>query len=55
MSVSQILRHLYSLDEASPEFLRALYKFTRLDEDGEYSFNLQQPESARLVDFLDGV
>lgn len=55
MSASQALQHLYSLDKSSSEFLRAVYKFTRLDENGECSFNLQQSESARLVDFLDEV
>lgn len=55
MSLSQVLQHLYSLDKSSSEFLRALYKFIRLDENGEYSLGLQPPESAQLVDFLDGV
>ena len=55
MSASQALQRLYSLDPSSSEFLRTLYKFTRLDENGEFSFNLQQSESARLADFLDGV
>ena len=55
MSASQALQRLYSLDTSSSEFLRALYKFTRLDENGECSFNLRQAESGRLVDFLDGV
>ena len=53
MSASQALQHLYSLDKSSSEFLRAVYKFTRLDENGECSFNLQQSESARLVDVSD--
>jgi len=55
MAISQVLQHLYTLENSSPEFLRALYTFIRLDEKGEYSLNLQQSESARLVNFLDGV
>ena len=55
MSAPHVLQRLYSLDKSCSEFLRALYTFIRLDENGEYSLNLQQPESARLVDFLDGV
>ena len=55
MSASQTLQRLYSLDSSSAEFLRALYAFIRLDESGEYSLSLQQSESVRLVNFLDGV
>ena len=55
MSVSQVLQHLYALDKPSPELQRSLYTFIRLDEKGEYSHNLQQAESARLVKFLDEV
>ena len=55
MSIPQVLQRLYSLDKSSSEFLRVLYTFIRLDENGEYSLSLQHPESARLVDFLDGV
>lgn len=55
MSISQVLQRLYSLEKTSSEFLRTLYTFLRLDENGEYSLGLQQSESARLVDFLDGV
>jgi hypothetical protein len=55
MSAPQVLQHLCALDESSPEFLRLLYTFIRLDEKGEYSLNLQQSESASLVGFLDGV
>jgi len=55
VSESQVLQHLCALEKSSSEFLRALHTFIRLDEEGEYSLNLQQPESARLVNFLDGV
>ena len=55
MSVSQALQHLYSLDKSSSDFLRTLYTFVRLDENGDYSSNLQQSESTRLAEFLDGV
>ena len=39
----------------SSEFSRALYTFIWLDEKGESSLNLQQHESARLVNFLGAV
>ena len=55
MSISQVLERLYSLEKSSSEFSRALHTFIRLDEKGEYSLKLPQSESARLVDFLDGV
>jgi len=55
VSESQVLQHLCALEKSSSEFLRALHTFIRLDEKGEYSLNLQQPESARLVNFLDEV
>lgn len=55
MSVSQVLQPLYSLDKSSAEFLRSLYTFTRIDEKGQYSRNLQQPELVQLVNFLDEV
>jgi len=53
--LSEVLQHPRALEESSSEFLRALQTFIRLDEKGEYSLNLQQPELARLVNFLDGV
>jgi hypothetical protein len=55
MSVSQALQHLYVLEKSSSEFVRVLYTFIRLDEKGEYSLNLEQSESAKLVNFLDRV
>ena len=55
MSTPQVLQLLYALDKSSPEFVRLLYTFIRLDEKGEYSLNLQRSESASLVDFLDEV
>ena len=55
MSISQVLQRLYSLDKHSSEFLRALYAFIRVDENGEYSSGLQESESARLVNFMDEV
>ena len=55
MSVPQPLQHLYALEKSSPEFVRTLHTFIRLDEKGEYSLNLQHSESAQLVNFLDGV
>ena len=55
MSISQVLQRLYSLDKSSSEFIRVLYTFLRLDENGEHSLNLEQSESVRLVNFLDGV
>jgi hypothetical protein len=55
MSISQVLHRLYSLDKSSSDFLRVLYTFIRLDENGEYSSNLEQSESVRLVNFLDEV
>jgi len=55
MSISEGLQHLCALEKSSPEFIRALYTFIRLDEKGEHSLNLQQSESAQLVNLLDGV
>jgi hypothetical protein len=55
MSASQALQHLYSPDPSSPDFLRALYGFIRLDKEEQCSSSLQGPELARLVDFLDAV
>ena len=55
MSTSQVLQLLCTLGKSSPDFLRSLYTFIRLDGEGEYSHNLPQPESIRLVNFLDEV
>ena len=52
---SEVLQRLCALERSSSEFLRTLHTFILLDENGEYSLNLQQPESARLIDFLDEV
>lgn len=51
----QMLQHLYTLDKSSLKFLRSLYTFIRLDENGEYSHPLRKPESTQLVNFLDEV
>jgi len=55
VSESQVVQQLCTLEKSSPGFLRAVYTFIRLDENGEYSLNLQESELARLVDFLDEV
>jgi len=55
MFISQVIQRLYSLDKPSSEFLRALYALIRADENREYSFNLQESESAQLVNFMDEV
>ena len=55
MPASQVLQYLYSLDPSSPDFSRYLYRFILDDEEERYSSNLQKPELARLVDFLDEV
>jgi len=55
MSTPQILQYLYSLDTSSPDFLRYLRCFILDDEGEQYSSNLQGPELASLVDFLDNV
>lgn len=55
MSTSQVLHYLCGLDKSSSEFSRSLYTFLRLDEKGEYSHNLQESESAQLVNLLDQV
>jgi len=49
-------RHSTSvLERCSSGFSRALCTPIRLDEKGEYFLNLQQSESAQLVNCLDGV
>jgi len=55
MSAREILQHLYSLDNSSPNFLRVLYGLIRHDEDEQYSSSLGGEELAQLVDFLDDV
>ena len=55
MSAPWILHHLYTLDTASPGFLRRLHSLIRHDEKEQYLSSLQESELARLVDFLDEV
>jgi len=55
MSTSHILKHLYSLDTSSPDFLRYLYSLIRRDDEEQYLNSLQGSELAQLVDFLDRV
>ena len=54
MSTPWILHPLYSLDTPL-DFLRYLYCLIRHDEEEQYLSNPQEPESALLVDSLDGV
>lgn len=53
MSTPKTPHQLYSLDKASPEFVRGLYAFIRNDEDGKYTAGLNGDELTQLVDFLD--
>ena len=55
MSTSLILNRLYSLDSSSLDFSRHLFCLIQHDEEDQYLTNLQGPELARLVDFLDEV
>jgi len=55
MTTSQVLQHLYSLDNSSPYLLRYLYCLMRSDEEEHYLSSLRGSELARLVDFLDEV
>jgi len=55
VSESQVVQQLCTLEKSSPGFSRVVYTFIRLDENGEYSLNLQESDSARPVDFLDEV
>jgi hypothetical protein len=55
MSASEVLKHLYSLNPSSPDFLRVLYALIRSDENEQYSSSLEGEELIRLVDFLDNV
>ena len=55
MSASQLLPHLCSIDNSSPDFSRLLYSLIRQDEVEKYSSSLSGPELARLVDLLDNV
>ena len=55
MSTPWILRRLYTLDTSSVDFLRYLYSLIRHDEEERYLANLQGPQLARLLDFLDEV
>ena len=52
---SQFLQCLYSLDTASPGFLRHLYCLIHHDEEEQYLSGLQGSEITQLVDFLDVV
>ena len=52
---SVILRHLYSLQTSSPDFLRYLHLLIQFDEEERYLTNLKEPELTRLLDFLDKV
>ena len=51
----KILKHLYSLDNSSPDFSRYLYCLIKTDKEEEYLSGLQGSELTRLVDFLDKV
>lgn len=53
--MSKVLQLLCTLDKSSPEFLRSLYTFIRLDENGGHSSNLQKSEPVQLVNLLDEV
>lgn len=55
MSTSWTLHRLYSLDPSSLDFTRRLRSLIRHDEEEQYLTNLQGPQLARLVDFLDEV
>ena len=55
MSTHWILHRLYSLNPSSLDFPRRLYPLIWHDEQEQYLSNLQGPELARLVDFLDKV
>ena len=55
MATSRVLQRLYSLDTASPDFLRNLYCLTQHDEKDQYLISLRGSELARLVNFLDEV
>ena len=55
MQTSQILQHLYSLDNSSPDLSRYLYHLIQSDGEDPYLLGLQGPELTRLVDFLDTV
>lgn len=55
MSTSQVLRHLYTLDTSSPDFLRYLYRLIQVDKEEQYLINVRGVELSLLVDFLDGV
>ena len=55
MSTHWILHRLYSLDPSSLDFSRRLHPLIWHDEQEQYLSNLQGPELARLVDFLDDV
>ena len=51
----QFLRCLYSLDAASPRFLRHIHCLIQHDKEEQYLSSLQGSELAQLVDFLDEV
>ena len=51
----KILKHLYSLDNSSPDFSRYLYCLIKTDEEEQYLTDLKGSELTRLVDFLDKV
>jgi hypothetical protein len=55
MSTIRALRQLYSLDTASPDFPRYLFRFIQFDDKEQYSITLQGSKLVRLVDFLDKV
>ena len=52
-NTSGILRRLYSLDASSPDFLHYLHFLIQYDEEERYLTNLKEPESTRLLDFLE--
>ena len=52
---AQALRQLYSVEPSSPDLLRVLYALIRIDENEQYSSDLEEEELTRLVDFLDNV
>jgi len=55
VATSQVLQHLYSLDNTSPDLLPNLRHLIQNDDKEQYLSGLQGADLVRLVDFLDKV